>query len=39
MPKKIGATQSGAGDKMKEAMDAVPKTDTEINVEDIPFLK
>ena len=41
MPKKIGATQSGAGEKMKEAMDAVPKTqpevDTDINVSDIPF--
>ena len=41
MPKKIGATQSGAGEKMKEAMDAVPKTqpevDTDINVTDLPF--
>ena len=35
-PKKIGGTQSGAGEKMKEAMDAVP-TDTDINVDEIPF--
>ena len=40
-PKKIGATQSGAGEKMKEAMDAVPKTqpevDTNLNIKDLPF--